>query len=74
MDENEPITTPLVVNAKGACKLLAISQTTLHKLINRDDRFPSGAKIGRSRRWLVADLVAYLRDASPRPRRRKGAV
>ena len=42
------------------------SRSTLFVLMNSDPTFPRGAKLGRSRVWLISDLFAWLRNQGKR--------
>jgi len=56
---------PLVVDVEGAAALLGISQSHLFQL-QRSGKFgPRGLKLGRSRRFLVAELRAWCEAGAP---------
>jgi predicted DNA-binding transcriptional regulator AlpA len=51
------------VDTRGACKITCLSRQRLHKIRNDPTlNFPKPIKVGRSVRWFVSDLVAWLRS------------
>jgi len=58
--------TDRAVRYKEAAAILGISRSTLFVLMNSDPTFPRGAKLGRSRVWLLSDLFAWLRNQGKR--------
>jgi hypothetical protein len=55
---------PLVVDIKGLAKMLQRSVASLR----RDEahgRLPAGIRIGRSKRWLVDTIQAWLKAGAP---------
>ena len=58
--------TDRAVRSKEAAAILGISRSTLFVLMNSDPTFPRGAKLGRSRVWLISDLFAWLRNQGKR--------
>lgn len=53
---------PITVDIKGACKIMSISSDTLRRMLKDPAlNFPESIQVGRSVRWFVADLIAWLR-------------
>lgn len=66
---------PLAVDAIRAAKLCGVSRSTWLELC-RSGRAPQGVKLGRCRRWILAELMAWLGAGAP-PRHKwtwKGGV
>ena len=59
-DVQKPVDRGVRVNE--AAEFLGISRSTLFVLMNSDPTFPRGAKLGRSRVWLLSDLFTWLRN------------
>ena len=62
-----PITAPppvLLVDAREAAKMLAISRTTWYGQLSAG-RAPAGCRIGRCRRWSVKELSAWSAAGCP---------
>lgn len=58
----------LVVDAIKAAELCGVSRSTWCELV-RSGRAPTGVKLGRCRRWILAELMAWLGAGAP-PRHR----
>lgn len=57
---------PITVDTKGACKVTGLSRQRLHKIRNDAAmNFPEPIKVGRSVRWFVSDLMAWLQSMKP---------
>ncbi|PIF77533.1 hypothetical protein CLU95_4708 [Variovorax sp. 54] len=57
-----PASGPTTVDTQGACEITGFSRQRLHTI--RSDpsfNFPKPIKVGRSVRWFVSDLIAWLR-------------
>jgi len=55
---------PLLINITGLSQLLARSEASLY----RDDsagRIPAGRKLGGSKRWVYAEIVAWVEAGMP---------
>lgn len=59
---------PIAVDAVSAANLLGVARSTWLELV-RSGRAPAGAKLGRCRRWCVAELRDWLAAGAP-PRHR----
>ena len=46
--------------------LLGVSVRSVHQRAADDPTFPASIRIGRSRRWLRDEVVAWLRERAPR--------
>ena len=58
-------TTPLLISAPDAARLLGVSERSFHNLRHRPD-FPRPITIGtRCVRWRVADLEAFIEALPP---------
>lgn len=57
--EADTTVTPLLVDAKGAARLLSIGESTLWRLA-RAEKLPQPVKIGGATRWRVADLQQHI--------------
>ncbi|SOD25303.1 hypothetical protein SAMN05518800_1841 [Variovorax sp. YR752] len=58
--------TAVTVDTKGACEITGFSRQRLHKLrADPASGFPEPIKVGRSIRWFVADLIAWLHSMKP---------
>lgn len=69
MTDATPTPAPaLAVDAVQAAALLAVSRSTFLSMV-KDGRAPAGVKLGRCRRWLAAELAAWLGAGAP-PRHR----
>lgn len=55
----EIITLSRYAKAKELCDLLGISKTALHKY-SKDGTFPEPIKIGRSLRWNMENVQAWI--------------
>jgi predicted DNA-binding transcriptional regulator AlpA len=61
----EPVVgAPLLVDIKGLSKLLQRSVASLHR-DEAEGRLPAGIKIGRSKRWRVAEIKAWVEAGAP---------
>jgi predicted DNA-binding transcriptional regulator AlpA len=58
------IAAPLLVDIKGLSKLLQRSVASLHR-DEAEGRLPAGIKIGRSKRWRVAEIKAWVEAGVP---------
>lgn len=47
---------------EAVAKFLCMKRAGLYSLLNRDPKFPRGAKIGKYRLWMKSDLLAYLSE------------
>ena len=50
------------VGREEAAKILGVSVRTLDRLANNDPTFPRPRKIGRSPKWLLSELIAWMED------------
>ena len=50
---------PCLIDVRGAAKMLAISERNVWRLL-KDGQIPSPVHIGRTTRWRVEDLSAYI--------------
>ncbi|HAI14381.1 MAG TPA: DNA-binding protein [Phycisphaerales bacterium] len=64
-DEKRPIDQPLVVDTRQAAKMLCISERTLAEL-KKQGQIPF-IQIGRSVRYAIGDLEAWLKSKTQRP-------
>ena len=62
------------LTGKEAAELLGICLSHLYNLLRKDSTFPQGARLGRSRRWMVSDLLGWMerRALQANKRKRKG--
>jgi predicted DNA-binding transcriptional regulator AlpA len=60
----EEVSEQLLVDAVTTCKLLSISISTLHAL-KRTDRLPDPIYLGRSVRWNLEELRAWVNCGCP---------
>ncbi|MGJ7610691.1 MULTISPECIES: helix-turn-helix transcriptional regulator [unclassified Variovorax] len=68
--------TAVTVDTKGACEITGFSRQRLHKLrADPASGFPEPINVGRSVRWFVTDLMAWLHSMKPSnaPQNARGA-
>lgn len=70
--ETDQQSLPLAVGAREASRLASVSSRTWARLV-ASGRAPAGIRLGRSRRWLVSELRAWLAAGAP-PRERWDAL
>jgi predicted DNA-binding transcriptional regulator AlpA len=60
-----PTLEPLAVSIAGAARLLSISESHFYQL-QRGGKFgPAGFRLGRSRRFLISELRAWVEAGAP---------
>lgn len=60
------------VRAREAASILGLGRTSFYGLVKTVPDFPQGAQLGRSRLWLVSDLLAWVRRQAGTSSRRSG--
>lgn len=55
-----PVEPHRAVGLEEAQHILGIGTSLIYRLMRTDRKFPKGLKIGKARRWIASDLIAWL--------------
>ncbi len=57
---NFPIEPHRAVGLEETQYILGVGTSLIYRLMRTDKKFPKGIKIGKARRWIASDLIAWL--------------